>query len=76
MRQVAIAFVASVALGVLAAPAANAGVTCSAVPSWCAPPSPKQGSSGNHSVPEPGTLGLLAVGAAAGALRLRRHLKK
>lgn len=69
-----------IALGLLAAgimaigtPAAQAGVTCSWVPSMCpAPPGDDGGKHHHHPVPEPGTLGLLALGAAASIAMLRR----
>jgi len=56
----------------IGAPAAHAGVTCQWIPAMCPPPPP----GGTHpSVPEPGTLGLLALGAAAsiGVLRRRKR---
>jgi hypothetical protein len=75
-----IASLALAALVTIGASTAEAGSTlCGAVPSLCANPSPPSnggGNSGGHSVPEPGTLGLLAVGAAAGWARLRKRLKK
>jgi hypothetical protein len=74
-RHVGIVVVFSTVAAVAAAPATFAGVTCSIIPSMC-PPAPGNGGGGQHSVPEPGTLGLLAVGAAAGLVRLRQRLKK
>jgi hypothetical protein len=53
-------------------PAAQAGVTCSWIPSMCPAPS-NPGSGGGNSVPEPGTLGLLAMGVAASIGMLRRR---
>jgi hypothetical protein len=52
---------------------AHASVTCSIIPSMCPPSS--GGGGGKHPVPEPGTLGLLALGAAAGYARLRTRKK-
>lgn len=75
MRQTVIALAALMAFAVLDAPTSEAGVTCSAFPSWCSPGSNQSGG-GRHSIPEPGTLGLLVVGAAAGLYRVRRGLKK
>jgi hypothetical protein len=71
-----------VMLGVLAcawmaagAPAAHSlGATCSVIPSWCPAPVHDPGSPGT-STPEPGTLGLLALGAAASVGMLRRKKK-
>ena len=87
MRQVGLAFVAVVALMALAAPIAEAGVTCKIIPSLCPGDSNKgESNNGNNgtigtprtSVPEPGTLMLLAAGAAAvgGAVYRRRKNKK
>jgi len=71
LRYLGMAVVAGAVLA-LSAPA-FAGVTCSIIPSMCPPSTnPDQ----HHSVPEPGTLGLLAVGAAAGVARLRRKRNK
>lgn len=74
VRHSGLALVGSLILTLGAGPSAFAGVTCTFIPSMC-PPS-TGGGGDRHSVPEPGTLGLLAVGAAAGVARLRRHLKK
>jgi len=64
-----------VALGVVAlgSEPASAGATCKVVPSWC-PPAPG-GSGGTNSVPEPATLGVLAMGACAAAVAARRRRK-
>jgi PEP-CTERM motif len=62
---------AMVAIG---APAAQAGVTCQWIPSMCPAPS-GPGSGGGNSVPEPGTLALLALGAAASVGMIRRKKK-
>lgn len=77
MRQLVTAFIALTAWVAFGAPASQAGVTCSHIPSWCSPPSDPGPGAGDHhhSVPEPGTLGLLAVGAAAGLYRMRRRPK-
>ena len=77
-RQLAVNLAASVLVVGLAASTAHAGVNCKDVPGWC-PSSTSQfrGSGHDHSTPEPGTLGLLAVGAAAAGLaRLRQRTKK
>ena len=75
MRGIALGLLAA---GIMAigAPAAQAGVTCSWVPSMCPAPPGDDEDGGehhrHHSVPEPGTLGLLALGAAASIGMLRR----
>ncbi|MDB6091107.1 MAG: hypothetical protein JWN85_3891 [Gammaproteobacteria bacterium] len=87
MRQVGLAFVAVTALMALGAPIAEAGVTCKIIPSWC--PSDRSHNEDNKngitgtdtprtSVPEPGTLMLLAAGVTAvgGAVYRRRKSKK
>lgn len=77
-RQIAVNLAASVLVLALGASTAHAGVNCKEVPGWC--PSvtgQSHGSGDDHSTPEPGTLGLLAVGAAAAGLaRLRQRTKK
>ena len=57
----------------IGAPTAYAGTTlgCEFIPSMC-PTQGGGGSGGGNSVPEPGTLGLLAMGAAASIGMLRR----
>lgn len=71
MRHIMLGLLAA-AVVTIGAPAAQAGVTCQWIPSMCpAPSTPGSGGSGN-SVPEPGTLGLLALGAAASIGMLRR----
>lgn len=71
MRGIAVSLVAC-AMMAIGAPVAQAGVTCQWVPSMC--PAPTGPGSGNgHPVPEPGTLGLLAMGAAASIGMLRRR---
>lgn len=52
-------------------PAAQAMQLCTYVPGMC-PAQNDPGSGGSNSVPEPGTLGLLALGAAASIGMLRR----
>ncbi|HEX5461302.1 MAG TPA: PEP-CTERM sorting domain-containing protein [Steroidobacteraceae bacterium] len=47
---------------------------CTWIPSMC-PAQTDPGSGGGNSVPEPGTLGLLALGAAASIGMLRRKKK-
>lgn len=58
----------------LGAPAAQAGTLCTQIPGMC-PVQTNPGSGGGNSVPEPGTLGLLAMGAAASIGMLRRKKK-
>lgn len=71
VRGIALGLLAS-AVMVFGAPAAQAGITCHWIPAMCpAPTGPGSGGDGN-SVPEPGTLGLLALGAAASIGMLRR----
>lgn len=71
MRGVALGLVAS-ALIAVGTPAAHAGVTCQWIPSMCPAPPGDEGGKHHHPVPEPGTLGLLALGAAASIGMLRR----
>lgn len=74
-RQIAVKLAASVLVLGLGASAAHAGTTCMAT-GWCQR-STSQAGGHDHSTPEPGTLGLLAVGAAAAGLaRLRQRAKK
>lgn len=86
MRKMGVALASVTAALVLAAPmGAQAGVTCKWVKSWC-PASDfvvrgesdhDHGSDKTHSVPEPGTLMLLAAGVTAvGGAALRRKNKK
>ncbi|HVS77395.1 MAG TPA: PEP-CTERM sorting domain-containing protein [Steroidobacteraceae bacterium] len=71
MRRIALGLLAS-AIMVIGAPAAQAAITCHWIPAMCpAPTGPGSGDDGN-SVPEPGTLGLLVLGAAASVGMLRR----
>ena len=58
----------------IGAPAAQAVTPCTWIPSMC-PVQTDPGSGGGNSVPEPGTLGLLALGAAASIGMLRRKKK-
>lgn|GEM_PF-4364590 len=74
MRTTAIAL-AALGMLTLAAPAVQAGVTCKMIPSMCPALGGRDHGHGDqgHSTPEPGTLGLLALGAAAaGYAKLRR----
>ena len=74
MRGLTLSLLAS-AIVAISAPAAHAGQSCKWIPSWCpAQSDPDPGNSGHHdhSVPEPGTLGLLVMGAAASIGMLRR----
>jgi hypothetical protein len=83
MRHMGLAWVAIVGLAVIGTPLAEAGVTCKFVPSWCpatdknAPPAANGGSSTatKTSVPEPATLMLLAAGASAVGVAMRRRRK-
>lgn len=70
MRGIALGLLASVVM-VVGAPKAHAGtLLCRYVPSCAAQSNPNPG---NHNpAPEPGTLGLLALGAAASVRILRR----
>ena len=60
------------ALMVIGAPPAHAfGGSCKSIPGWC----PSGDDQHKNSVPEPGTLGLLALGTAASVGMLRRKKK-
>lgn len=75
MRRITLGLLVS-AMMVIGIPAAQAGVTCQWVPSMCpAPGGPGSGGGGGSSVPEPGTLGLLVLGAAASIGMIRRKKK-
>ena len=94
MRKTALALIAATGMAaILGAPVANAFSTCSSVHSWCGDKennkgtnregspagSPGTGTTTTTSVPEPGTLVLLAAGVTAiggAALRRRRAAKK
>jgi hypothetical protein len=86
MRKTALALIAVAGVAaVVGAPVANASATCSMVPSWCGKPDTDSnksitnvGPNHNTSVPEPGTLVLLAAGVTAigGAAWRRRRAKK
>ena len=73
MNRITLSLLAA-ALIAIGAPAAHAGTNCQWIPSWC-PAQTDPGSGGKNSVPEPGTLGLLAMGAAASIGMLRRKKK-
>jgi PEP-CTERM motif len=77
VRRIAFSLLASavVAVGALGAPIAQAGVTCHFIPAMCPAPTGPGSGGGGSSVPEPGTLGLLALGAAASIGMLRRKKK-
>ena len=74
MRNMIWSLVAVASVLVLGAPEANAGATCTIIPSMCPPPSPGSGGKGS-SVPEPATLAVLAAGAAAAGIANRRRKK-
>jgi hypothetical protein len=67
-------FVAVVSIAGLQPTVAHAGGTCKVVPSWC-PPAP-DGGGGASTVPEPATLTVLALGAAAARIASRRRPRK
>jgi len=84
MRKMGVALASVTAALVLAAPmGAQAGVTCKWVKSWCTSDNfvvheeSEHESDKRRSVPEPGTLMLLAAGVTAvGGAALRRKNKK
>ena len=87
MRKTALALIAVAGVAaVVGAPTANAFGTCSSVHSWCGPQESNKGTNRegkdqgtpSTSVPEPGTLVLLAAGVTAigGAAWRRRRSKK
>lgn len=76
VRQLGLILGAMLLVGTFAAPAARAGVNCTRFSSWC--PSivmDHAAPTGDHSTPEPGALGLLALGAAVGIARMRPRKK-
>lgn len=70
MNRIALSLLAATVIAI-GTPAAHAGVLCTQIPGMC-PAQTNPGSGGGNSVPEPGTLGLLAMGAAASIGMLRR----
>lgn len=77
LRQFGVILGASLLLAGVGAPAANAGVTCKDFHAWCPETVRINHQPGNdQSTPEPGTLGLLALGAAVGIVRMRSRSKK
>jgi PEP-CTERM motif len=86
MRKTALALIAVAGVAaIVGAPAAYAGSTCSMIKSLCGPVESSKGTNRVHdpavpaSVPEPGTLALLAAGVTAiggAAWRRRRAQKK
>ena len=70
MRGITLGLLAS-ALLVVGAPAAYSMSNCKMIPSWCPPPS-GLGDHHHHPTPEPGTIGLLILGAAGSIGMLRR----
>ena len=75
MRQTVLVLIGMTVCGLLGAPIARAGVTCQIIPSMCPAP-PGGGGGGPTAVPEPGTLALLAAGAGAVGVALRRRRNK
>ena len=73
MNRITLSLLAATVIA-FSAPAAQAYQTCSYIPGMC-PAQSNPGSGGGNSVPEPGTLGLLAMGAAASIGMLRRKKK-
>ena len=90
MRKTALALIAATGIAAICAAPAQAFSTCSSVHSWCGPSESNKGTTRDGapgagsgttttSVPEPGTLVLLAAGVAAvggAALRRKRAAKK
>lgn len=78
LRQFGVILGASLLMAGVGAPAAMAGVTCAHFHAWCpeAVSINHQYKGGDQSTPEPGTLGLLALGAAVGVARMRGRKKK
>jgi PEP-CTERM motif len=84
MRQAGLALVAITAFMGLGVPVAEAGITCKVIPSWCPGDRSTKGRSNEGlgttsvhktSVPEPGTLMLLAAGASAAGVAVFRRRK-
>ena len=78
MRKVSFGLIAVTAAFALAAPLANAGVSCKVIPAMCpADPPPPGGlhDTKTHSVPEPATLTLLGAGVAAVGAAIARRRK-
>lgn len=74
MNRIALSLLAATLIAV-GAPAAQATTFCTQIPGMC-PVQNNPGSGGGNSAPEPGTLGLLALGAAASIGMLRRKKKQ
>jgi PEP-CTERM motif len=87
MRQMGLNLMVIAGLTVLAAPIAQAGVTCKLIPAWCpadhgantnnagSPSSSAGAGAGKTSVPEPATLLLLGAGVSAVGVAMRRRRK-
>ena len=75
MRRITLGLLVCALIAIGAPAAHSGGVTCQAVPSWCPARVSNPPSGPGTSTPEPGTLGLLALGAAASIGMLRRKKK-
>lgn len=71
MRKLMLGLMASMVMAA-GGPAAHAAITCSYIPSMCPAPGGNGSNQGGKSVPEPGTVGLLVLGAAASLRMIRR----
>lgn len=72
MRRLMLGILAATTLVAIGAPPAQAFTDCHWIRSMC----PPDGQPSDPSTPEPGTIGLLALGAAASIGMLRRKNKK
>jgi len=71
MSRITLSLLAA-AMIAIGAPTAQAGILCKIFPALCQTHNPPPG---GNSAPEPGTLGLLALGAAASIGMLRKKKK-